>query len=145
MSIFGWKTLKGFFSTSLPLTSTRWVRTTIKLCTVHSLSSGLSLNLSDIKKFRKSLGERWESNPGRLGVKYEHYLCAMPTPQALKVKVLLTDLNSRTSEGPVRGDSQPQPSPALSFLMMSNVVVSLTLVTLIQCNDFLLPTWWISE
>ena len=45
-----------FFRTSLPLASTRWVWTTIKLCTVHSLSSALSLNLSNIKKFRKNLG-----------------------------------------------------------------------------------------
>ena len=45
-----------FCSTSLHLTSTRWVWTTIKLCTVHSLSSGLSLNLGNIKKFRKNLG-----------------------------------------------------------------------------------------
>ena len=43
-------------STSLPLTSTRWVRTTIKLCNVHSLSSVLSLNLSNIKNFWKNLG-----------------------------------------------------------------------------------------
>ena len=32
------------------LTNTRWVRSTIKLsCTVHSLSSALSINLSNIK------------------------------------------------------------------------------------------------
>ena len=38
-----------FCSTSLPLASTRWVQSTIKLCTVHSLSSVLSLNVGNIK------------------------------------------------------------------------------------------------
>ena len=41
-----------FCSTSLPLTRTRWVRSTIKRCTVHSLSRALSRN-------------RRESNPRR--------------------------------------------------------------------------------
>ena len=37
------------FCSSLPPANTRCVRSTIKLCTVHSLSSALSINLGDIK------------------------------------------------------------------------------------------------
>ena len=33
-----------FFSTSLPQVSTRWVQSAIKLCTIHSLNSALSIN-----------------------------------------------------------------------------------------------------
>ena len=73
-----------FCSTSVPLTSTRWVQTTIKLfCTVHSLSSALSLNLSNIKKFRngKNLGNA--ENRTRAGWLWRAYttsvLCRPPT------------------------------------------------------------------
>ena len=51
-SVFEPKTKKRllFFGTSGHLTSTGWVRSTIKLfCTVHTLSSGLSKSLSNIK------------------------------------------------------------------------------------------------
>ena len=40
-----------FCSTSLPLTSTRWVQSTIKLFTVHTLTSVLSINLGSIKNY----------------------------------------------------------------------------------------------
>ena len=71
-----------FRSTSLPWTSARWVRSTIKLfCTVHSLSSG------DVDKSQqhwisllKKIWERCESNSGWLGGKRECYLCAIPPP-----------------------------------------------------------------
>ena len=47
----------------------------LSFCTVHSLSSELSINLSNIKKFRitKKSWERLESNPGLLGEKQECY------------------------------------------------------------------------
>ena len=67
-----------FCSTSFPLTSTRWVRTTIKLCTLHSLSSALSFKSKQHQEIPKKSWECWESNPALLGVKGEHYLCAMP-------------------------------------------------------------------
>lgn len=69
------------YSTKLPLTSTRWGQTTIKLfCTVHfllSLSCELLLNHSNISE---EIWEHRESNPGWQGGKRERYLCAMPTP-----------------------------------------------------------------
>ena len=45
-----------FCTTSLLLTSTRQFQTTIKLFTVHSLSTAQLLNLGNIKKFLKNLG-----------------------------------------------------------------------------------------
>ena len=56
-----------FCSTSLPLTSTKWVQSTIKLCTVLSLSSALSINLGNIEI--ENIRERRESNPVLLGKK----------------------------------------------------------------------------
>ena len=60
-----------FLSTSLPLTSTRWVQSTIKLCTVHSLTSAFLINsaTSNLKKNR----ERRISNPGLLDENQERY------------------------------------------------------------------------
>ena len=66
-----------FGSTSLPLSFNRWLRSTIKHCAVHSLSSALSINLSNVKSFRKCQ----KSNPGPLGAKRKRYLCAMRPPQ----------------------------------------------------------------
>ena len=54
-----------FCSASLPLTNTRCVRSTIKLSTVNSLSSGLSINLVNIKFGNKSGVLRIE--PGATG------------------------------------------------------------------------------
>ena len=79
-----------FRSTSLPWTSARWVRSTIKLfCTVHSLSSG------DVDKSQqhwilllKKIWERCESNSGWLGGKRECYLCAMPPPTQIYKSLL---------------------------------------------------------
>ena len=52
--------LQYFFcsGSSLQLASTRWVKSTIKLCTVHSLSlsSALSINLDNIDNFYENLG-----------------------------------------------------------------------------------------
>ena len=47
---------QSFCSTSLPLTSTRWVGSTIILCTVYSLNSVLSINLINIKFFFEKIG-----------------------------------------------------------------------------------------
>ena len=44
-----------FCSTSLALTSTRWVRSSIKLCFVHSPSNALAIYLENIE-FKKKLG-----------------------------------------------------------------------------------------
>ena len=49
-----WKSFFG--STSLPLTSARWFWSTIKLCTVHSLSKALSINLDNTELFLKKSG-----------------------------------------------------------------------------------------
>ena len=65
-----------FCSTSLPQVSTRFVRSAIKLCTVHSLSSTLSISLSNNEYFL----EHRESNPGPLGEKHKRYLCAVQPP-----------------------------------------------------------------
>ena len=65
-----------FWRTSLPLTSTRWVRKTIELCIVHSLSSELSEKLSNIEIF----WVRRESNPGPLGEKRKCNFCAIRAP-----------------------------------------------------------------
>ena len=76
-----------FCSTNLPLTSNKWVRSTIKLCSVLSLSSALSINISNIKKFRipKKSWEHWESNLGLLGEKQESYpLCFAPPPPRIR-------------------------------------------------------------
>ena len=63
-------------STSLLLTSTRWVCSTIKLSSVHSLSSGQSINLGNIEFFISKNWESRESNPGPLSEKQEHFpLC----------------------------------------------------------------------
>ena len=53
-----------FCSSRLPLTSTRWVGLTTKLCTVHSLSCTLSINLCyinffSIQKCRESNLDHW--------------------------------------------------------------------------------------
>ena len=56
-----------FCSTNLPLTSTKWVQSAIKLCTVHLQSSALSINLGNIEI--ENIRERRESNPVLLGEK----------------------------------------------------------------------------
>ena len=48
-----------YCSTSLPISSSRSVRSTIELCTVHSQSSAMSINLGNIKfYFEKKVGSR---------------------------------------------------------------------------------------
>ena len=55
-----------FSNTSLPLTSTKWVRSTVKLCTVYYQSCWL-INLGNIDFFFGKIWERRESKPGPLG------------------------------------------------------------------------------
>ena len=62
-----------FWSSILPLASTVLVQSTIKLCTVHCLSSTLSISQHQSR----------ESTPEPLGVKPERYLCAMQPPRML--------------------------------------------------------------
>ena len=71
-----------FCGTSLPLTSTRGAWSTNKLCTVHSLSSALLINLGKIWVFLlKKTWERKESNLGLLCEKQDCYpLCYVAPP-----------------------------------------------------------------
>ena len=83
-----------FFSTSLPLTSTRWVRTTIKLCTVHSLSSTLSLNLikATSRNSEKILGTlRIEPGPAGCEARMLPLRYADP-PKSIVTCILLNEL-----------------------------------------------------
>ena len=64
-----------------PLTSTGWVRMTIKPCIVHTLTNAAVIKSQWHRIFLDLKNqEHWESNPGRLGVERERYLCAMLTP-----------------------------------------------------------------
>ena len=65
-------------------TSSRRVGSTTKLCTDHSLSNALSLNLSNIKKFQKIL-EKLRIKPGPAGCEARMLpLCYAPPPSVLK-------------------------------------------------------------
>jgi hypothetical protein len=92
----------GFFEffCSTALTSTGWVRMTIKL--FYARPFAVIKSRGDIKKFSWKRPVR-ESNPGRQGGKRERYLCAMPTPyiNMLLNKSKTASLQLRTN--PVKG------------------------------------------
>ena len=75
------KTILFFFcSTSLPLAGTRWIESTNKLCSVHSLASVLSINFGSIKSYvtlRIKPGAT-----GREARKLSSVLCAPPPTPA---------------------------------------------------------------
>ena len=60
--------------------SARWVQSTINHCTVHSLSSVLSINPSNIEFLFEKVWECREWNPGPLGEKQEHYQLCYSAP-----------------------------------------------------------------
>ena len=67
-----------FCSTNLPLASTRWEWSTIKLCTVHCPSSAWSIS--------SATSEHWsrDSNQRPLVVKRKRYLCATRPPNFMR-------------------------------------------------------------
>ena len=76
-ALYGWHC---FLSTSLQLTSTRWVWLTIKLFARSTLSKRCPCHqISAIYRLKK-IWEHRVSNPGWLGAKRKRSLCAMPSP-----------------------------------------------------------------
>ena len=69
-----------FCSTSLPLTGTRWVESTSKLCSVHSLTSVLSINFGSIKNYVTLIIKPGAT--GRGARKLSSVLCAPPPTPA---------------------------------------------------------------
>ena len=78
---------------SLPLTSSWWVRSTNKLCTVHSLSSALSVNLGNIEfeKFgnteKQTMGQ-WQRS------RYAIHCATSPLPSANSLYYTKTGLKA---------------------------------------------------
>ena len=71
-----------FFSTAL--TSTGWVLSLLSFVALSLLSINTALSESFMPEFLLKLWTH-DSNPGRLGVERERYLCAMPLPMKFQV------------------------------------------------------------
>ena len=90
---------KVFCSTSLPLTSPRWVWSTIKLSALSTHAKQCRCQWSSATSYQINFRECRESNPGWLGGKRKRYLCAMPSPMKKKFLSLAKPLRSRSCFG----------------------------------------------
>ena len=78
------------FCTSMPLTSYWWFWSTIKLCPVHSLSSALSINLSNIKFLKEIIENAEKQTQGCWARSMSAIHCAVWLPYSSLVLSLVT-------------------------------------------------------
>ena len=98
-----------FCSTSMPLTSTRWVQLTFSsLCPLYYKQHCQKKSQRHWTIPKKFLGECWESNPGE---KQECFLCAMqPTLKSFFIlcRVLQRQDGAVRQGGPLHADGAPR-------------------------------------